>query len=627
VFLAEYTGTASTVVGACFTPARLHLECEPAYPSGDRTAAQSRVHAVTHISSERSRESRARDRQGPLAADGGRDPRTTVANRLAENPHRADPLAHRPASAGLEFMLATEPPTSGQRRLAAGVVTVLFAVFAITVTVGLTFAFAHVPVRIDAFVPVLAAVLFVNDLITATLLYGQFSIIRSRALLVVANAYLFTGFMAVLFALTFPGQFSTNGLLGAGLQTAAWIYNFWHYGFPLALIVYAILIGAGPANKQSNVSASVAVARSVAAVIAVVFALTWLATAGEDWLPRLFTDPVHPTPLARIVTTSNTLVCLFALVLLNSRRRSILDLWLTVVLCAWISELAMLDVLLYSRYTFGFYAGRGFSLITSVVVLVVFLQEMTQLYARLARSNGALQRERSNRFMNLEAMAASIAHEINQPLAALVTNGGIGLLLLGRPDHDRNEMQEVLKRIVDDGHRASEVISSVRAMFRRDRREKSAVSIRDLVHEVLALVRGELINHGVSLRVELQPDLPPIIADRLQLRQVLVNLIMNAIEAMSSMQDDERSLLVKCELHASRGVVIMVEDSGPGIDPNDMDRIFDAFFTTKPHGTGLGLSICRSIVESHDGRLWASDRIPRGSTFFVQLPSGAPVGE
>jgi C4-dicarboxylate-specific signal transduction histidine kinase len=296
-------------------------------------------------------------------------------------------------------------------------------------------------------------------------------------------------------------------------------------------------------------------------------------------------------------------------------------------MCAWISELAMLDVLLYSRFTFGFYVGRGFSLITSVVVLVVLLEEMIKLYARLARSNNALQRERSNKLMNMEAMAASIAHEINQPLSALITNGGIGLRLLANAGSDRDELRDVLKRIIDDGHRAGHIMASIRAMFKKDRLEKSPVSVRDLVCEVLALVHVELENQHVSLRVELHPELPRVMADRVQLQQVLINLIMNAVEAMSSVENGERSLLVKSELNGTRDVLILVEDSGPGIGTNEMDRIFDAFFTTKSHGMGLGLSICQSIIESHDGRLSVSSRIPHGAVFCVQLPSGVSIGQ
>ena len=251
-------------------------------------------------------------------------------------------------------------------------------------------------------------------------------------------------------------------------------------------------------------------------------------------------------------------------------------------------------------------------------------QEAEQLQDALQATRREL--ARVSRQRTIGAMAASIAHEINQPLSALVTNGGIGLRLLARADSDLDEVRKVLKRIIDDGHRASHIIASIRAMFEKDRREKSPVSIHDLVREVLALVHGELESQRVSLQVELHRELPPVMADRVQLQQVLLNLIMNAVEAMSSVENRERLLLVKSELYGARDVLIMVEDSGPGIDPNDMDRIFDAFFTTKSHGMGLGLSICQSIIETHDGRLWASTRIPHGTVFHVQLPS-ASVGQ
>ena len=247
-------------------------------------------------------------------------------------------------------------------------------------------------------------------------------------------------------------------------------------------------------------------------------------------------------------------------------------------------------------------------------------QEAVQLEDALRGAQREL--ARASRQTTVGAMAASIAHEINQPLSALVTNGGIGLLLLAKPDSDRNELRDVLKRIIDDGHRASHIIASIRAMFRKDHRERSAVDVNDLVRDVLALVRGELASHGVSLQVDLRRELPPVTADRVQLQQVLLNLIMNAVEAMSSVDNGERSLLLTSDLHGSSDVVITVEDSGPGIDPDQMHRVFDAFFTTKSHGMGLGLSICQSIVESHGGRLWTSHRIPHGSVFHVQLPGG-----
>jgi len=277
-------------------------------------------------------------------------------------------------------------------------------------------------------------------------------------------------------------------------------------------------------------------------------------------------------------------------------------------------------------------AGNVLSLqifLLAISIPLMLLAALVEERGRTEQSLRATERElaRVSRQTTVGAMAASIAHEINQPLSALVTNGSIGLRLLANADSDLDEVREVLKRMIDDGFRASNIISSIRAMFGKERREKSLVSTRDLVSEVLALVRGELESHRVSLQLELHQDLPPVMGDRLQLQQVLLNLIMNAVEAMSSVESRERSLLVKSELHGAGDLLITVEDSGPGIDPNDMNRIFDALFTTKSHGMGLGLSICQSIIASHGGRLWASARVPHGAVFYIQLPSGTAVSQ
>jgi PAS domain S-box-containing protein len=218
------------------------------------------------------------------------------------------------------------------------------------------------------------------------------------------------------------------------------------------------------------------------------------------------------------------------------------------------------------------------------------------------------------------AMTASIAHEVNQPLAAIVTNANAGLRWLARAEPDLDEARALLKRIVDDGHRASEVIASIRSMFGKDRGEKSSVSVNELIGEVTAVVHGEIESHQVTLQCQLREDLPSVMAEQIQLQQVLLNLIMNAVDAMSSVTDRERVLIVKTDISEYDHVLITLEDSGTGIEPNHMDRIFDAFFTTKASGMGMGLSICRSIIESHDGRLWASSRSPHGSIFYIKLP-------
>jgi C4-dicarboxylate-specific signal transduction histidine kinase len=219
-------------------------------------------------------------------------------------------------------------------------------------------------------------------------------------------------------------------------------------------------------------------------------------------------------------------------------------------------------------------------------------------------------------------MVASIAHEINQPLAAIVANGNAGLNWLGRATPDLDEAREALRSIVNDGHLAGEVIGGIRSMFKKNGRTEAPLDVNELIREVLALLHGDIQSQQVLIRSELAEELPQPRANRVQLQQVIVNLVMNAVDAMSTVVDRARILRVKTEVHEFNDVLITVADSGTGIDPNNINRLFDAFFTTKSHGTGMGLSICRSIIESHGGRLWASPGQPHGSIFHVLLPTG-----
>jgi PAS domain S-box-containing protein len=247
------------------------------------------------------------------------------------------------------------------------------------------------------------------------------------------------------------------------------------------------------------------------------------------------------------------------------------------------------------------------------------MTELRQAQEELHRSREEL--TRVNRQTTMSAMTASIAHEMNQPLSAIAANGSAGLRWLARAEPNLDEARKTLKRVVEDAHRASEVIASVRAMFGKDHREKSLLKINDLICHVLSIVHGEMESQEVSLQVELPEKIPKILADRMQLQQVLLNLFTNAVEAMGSVTDRARMLSIKSEIHDRDGVLITIKDTGPGIDPLNMDRIFDAFFTTKSHGMGMGLSICRSIIEGHGGRLWAAPGSPHGSIFYLTLPA------
>jgi len=228
------------------------------------------------------------------------------------------------------------------------------------------------------------------------------------------------------------------------------------------------------------------------------------------------------------------------------------------------------------------------------------------------------------RLTTMGQMAASIAHEIGQPLSAIVTNSNAGLRWLARTTPDLDKAQACLQCIARDGHRAGDVIGSIRAIFRKGDREKVPLNVNELIWEVLRLVQAELNDVQVSVRTELLDELPNVLANRVQLQLVFRNLFMNAIDAMSSVTDRGRVLQVRSEIFKPSGVLVAVTDSGTGIDPKSKDRIFEAFFTTKSHGMGMGLSICRSIVEAHDGHLSASPAHPHGSIFEIVFPAAKP---
>jgi C4-dicarboxylate-specific signal transduction histidine kinase len=216
-------------------------------------------------------------------------------------------------------------------------------------------------------------------------------------------------------------------------------------------------------------------------------------------------------------------------------------------------------------------------------------------------------------------LAATIAHEVNQPLTAIVTNGNFCSRHLEGATPNPDELRAAIREIVNDGTRASAVISRIRGLLMKQTPRRAELDINEVMQDVTRLLRHELTRNRVSLRTDFAPDLPPVLGDRVQLQQVMLNLMINGIDAMSMITDGRRELLIKSAKH-SIGVLVQVQDSGPGIDPGQADRIFEPFFTDKPEGIGMGLSISRSIVESHGGRLWAAAKAD-GALFEFTLPA------
>jgi PAS domain S-box-containing protein len=238
-----------------------------------------------------------------------------------------------------------------------------------------------------------------------------------------------------------------------------------------------------------------------------------------------------------------------------------------------------------------------------------------------------LEGERDNKLMNIEVVTASIAHEVRQPLAAIAANGGAAVQFLQSVPLDLGKVREILTQMTGDCIRVSEVFDTIRALFRRVDQKREPIVINEIVLDVLQSMREELKDHGITTKIELAPELQLVDGHRNQLRQVIFNLIHNALESMENTMDQRRLLRVTTRSQGPDAIIVAVEDSGPGINPRRLDSVFDAFITTKPDGMGLGLAICRMIVERHDGKLSALSDGKNGARFQFVLPVGAAETE
>jgi C4-dicarboxylate-specific signal transduction histidine kinase len=292
-----------------------------------------------------------------------------------------------------------------------------------------------------------------------------------------------------------------------------------------------------------------------------------------------------------------------------------------------------------SCLAFGyFFLRRSFPVTTEPVTLLRFaaflaaallITSLMEIKRRVEQSRNRAEDElreahadlaHINRVTAMGELTASLAHEVNQPIAAAVTDSSTCLRWLTRDEPDLEEARLAASRMVKDAARASEIINRIRSLFKRGTPQRELVDVNEVIREMLVLLRSQAIRYSISMRTEQSESLPRIMGDRVQLQQVLMNLIINAIEAMKDM-DGPRELTVKSQKAEDEQVMVTVSDTGVGLPAQQADQIFNAFFTTKPEGTGMGLRISRSIVESHRGRLWADGNSSRGASFHLTLPS------
>jgi signal transduction histidine kinase len=510
----------------------------------------------------------------------------------------------------------------GERRFA-----IAAAVLSLVTCVAVAL-FAGTPLpRVAAFIPSYESALIINDLITAALLFGQFNIIQSRALLVLASGYFFTALMTVCHALTFSGLFSESGLLGAGSQSTAWLHMFWHAGFPVVVASYALLKDSGPGQVQ--VAAPGAIGLSIVSVIMLVVLLTALATAGESSLPEIMRGHSYSPAMILVVTTVWSLGLATFFVLFTRRSRAILDLWLMVVLCAWLCDIALSAVLNQGRFDLGFYAGRIYGLLASSCVLIVLLPETVTLYARLARSMEAEGHQRElrlremrseliheSRLNELGQMVSALAHEVNQPITAIGNYIRASALLVRGSEAPR--ALEALTKAANEAARAGEIIRRLRDFVKKNDGEKRLEDLRAMIEETLGLALAGSEEPGANVELHLHSDTSTAFIDKVQIQEVLLNLIRNAIEAMAS--QPRQALIIATEPVGNDMVEFSVADIGPGLSAEVRGKLFQPLVTTKATGMGVGLSICRTIIEAHGGRLWAEDATVAGTIFKLTVP-------
>ena len=518
------------------------------------------------------------------------------------------------------FVLSSSSPGPVQRRVALCIVVgLLISLYLITGPLSGTQLG-----QINSFVAVYATAMFVTDAITAVLLYAQFTILRSRAVLVIASGYLFTALIVVVYVMAFPAVLAPQGLIG-GMQTAAWLYVTWHCGFAMFVIGYALTKDESAGKLVWKGKVRSAIMWSVASSFALAAAAALVATRGEPHLPKIMVDPLRFGPdWPYLVGAPIAFLCLVAIGVLWVRRRSVLDLWLMVVMCLYLVEVPLSWYPLPARFSTGWYAVRVVGFLSSSLVLIILLYEITTLYARLLNAVLAQRREREARLMTGDAVAASIAHEMRQPLTAMVTTADAGLRFLDRSSPNFDKAKEAFKRIVADGHRAGDLVGEIRANFKSDVKDRTSFDLNELVHEALALGAGELQKHRVVVQLQPSAHVPMVRGNRVQLQQVLFNLIINAIDAMA-VKSDPRVLSVSTEAYQGDRVLVAVADTGLGITSQDADRVFSPLFTSKSDGMGMGLSICRAIVEAHEGQLWLAPNTPHGAVFRFTLPSSGPA--
>ena len=522
-------------------------------------------------------------------------------------------------------LLSALPAPRGQRRAALAVSLLMVLMFVATAP------FARLPwLNLPIFIPIQKTLMFATDLITAALLFGQYSIAQRLPLNILAAGYLFTALITIPHTLTFPGVFSEHGLLSSGPQSAAWLYIAWHGALPLATIAFALSSRREVADSEPLGAVTASIWLAVIAAVSAVCAVTLLVTAGHSWLPPLV-EAGRFTTTSRIAVGVLLLLPASALMMLV-RRPSVLDLWLMVVMFAWLCTITVGAFLSGGRFDIGWYVGLALDALMSTVVLLVLLHETIALYARQFHAAAIERRERERRINEMEAVLvhlsrvselgqhiSALAHEVNQPLTAILNYAAAGMQFA---ETAPGQLKPLLQRLNEQAVRATDIVRNLRDFVAQHESEKHVEKIHELLQRAVRLAFAAGTERTPMMKIQCSPATSLAFIDRVQIEQVVFNLVRNAIEAMA---DSPQPILTLATNSSSQGMIeVTVADTGPGLPPEVRERLFEPFVTTKPGGLGIGLSICRVIIEAHGGRLTADANAEGGTIFRFTIPSAPP---
>ncbi len=533
-------------------------------------------------------------------------------------------------------VLINAPPGRSEKITSSCMIVATIVAFAVMAPA------ARMPLqKISAFIPAYEAALCITDLLTAILLFGQFARSGLKALLVLACAYLFNVLIIVPHALSFPGVFGPNGVIGGGAQTTAWLYCFWHGGFALLVLVYAVLANRdGRSKRVRNTTAGIAVSGALTAAAAV--GLTVLATAGHDLLTPIMNGTDYSMLVSKGVSPAICAVSVAALVMLWQRRNtSALDLWLFVVMAAWLCDVALSAIVGSSRYDLGWYGGRSFGLLAASFLLVVLLLELNTLYGGLADAlelaekrnlELANSREQLAHAQRLDAMGqltGGVAHDFNN-LLMIVTSALDAIL---RSPGNQQKVEKFSRAALEACSRGQRLIQQLLTFARRQTTKPVTLD----PNSTLAALEN-LLQRAIGARVQIVSELPsrtdPVLTDKVQFESAMLNLIVNARDAMS----DGGCITIRTENVAiesaepggavpGRYVKVSVQDNGTGMSEEVKARAFDPFFTTKEvgGGSGLGLSQVYGFAKSLGGHVEIESEVGRGTTVSLLLPKSSEL--